>query len=118
MSTKFLMTHDIGGFNGFGIAPTYDIQSTSLAANTAQQVTVPDTYEYFIVIMSYTPGSNIWVSFTTTAVVPSTSFASGISVLNPAGRRVKAGSTISFITADTTTPWVCVEFQAVAPYVN
>jgi hypothetical protein len=118
MSIKFLMTRDIGGFNGFGIQPTYDIHATSLAANTAQSVTVPSNYGNWIAIFTYTPGANIWVSFSGTAAVATSSFTSGISVLNPAGRAVVAGQVISFITSDTTAPFVCVEFQIIAPYVN
>jgi hypothetical protein len=118
MSTKFSMTRDINGYNGFGVLPTYDIQSTSLAANAAQSITVPDNYPNWIVIFSYTPGSSVWVSFSGTAAVPSTTFASGISVLNPAGRQVKGGETISFISSDATLPWVCAEFQIIPTYQN
>ena len=118
MSIKFNMTKDISGFNGFGIMPTYDIQSTSLAANTAQSVTVPKNYSNWIAVFSYTPGSNIWVSFGGTAAVAGSTFGAGISVLNPAARAVSAGETISFITSDATAPFVCVEFQIIAPYVN
>ena len=71
-----------------------------------------------MLILSYSPGSNIWVSFTTTAAVPTGVMASLTSVLNPAGRRVKAGQTISFITADTTAPWICAELQIINPYQN
>lgn len=119
MSTKFLMTRDLSGTNGFGIIPTYDIKSTSLAANVAQSITVPVNYPNWIAIFSYTPGSNIWVRFDgSAATVPGSSFAAGTSVLNPAGRAVKSGQTISFITSDSTNPWVCVEFQIIQPYTN
>jgi|ERR1017187_97935 hypothetical protein len=118
MSTKFNMTKDIAGYNGFGIMPSYDIQSSSLAANTAQSITVPSNYSNWIAIFSYTPGSNIWVSFTGTAALPTSSFGAHISVLNPSARAVKAGEVISFITGDSTTPFVSVEFQVIAPYVN
>lgn len=118
MSTKFLMTRDIGGYNGFGIMPTYDMQSGVLAATVTQSITVPDEYANWIAIFSYTPGSSIWVSFTTTAAAPAGAFGSTQSCLNPAGRAVKAGSTISFITNDAFSPAVGVEFQAVQPFAN
>ncbi len=118
MSTKFNMTEDINGYNGFGIQPTLDIFSGSLTANAAQSITVPNNYPYWIAIISSTPGSNIWVSFTTTAVVGSGAFASSSSSLNPAARRVKGGSTISLITSDTDSPQISVEFQVVSPYQN
>jgi len=118
MSTKFLMTRDIGGFNGFGIMPTYDVQTGLLAVATEQSITVPSTYSNWIAIFSYTPGSTVWVSFTGTALAPTGAFSSSSSVLNPAARAVSAGDTISFITADATNPVVSVEFQVVAPYEN
>lgn len=119
MSTKFNMTRDINGYNGFGIQPTQDIQSTYLATSTAQSVTVPSNYPNWIAIFSYTPGSGIWVSFDgDTAEVPGASFAATNSCLNPSARMVYAGQVISFITNDSTSPEVSVEFQIVAPYQN
>ncbi len=110
MSTKFLMTRDIAGYNGFGILPTTDMQSGLLATSTAQSITVPDNYPYWIAIFSYTPGASVWVSFTTTAAAPSGSFAASASCLNPAARAVKAGDTISMLTADSFDVLVSVEF--------
>ena len=112
------MIRDISGYNGFGIIPTYDIQAGVLAANTAQSITVPSNYPHWIAIFSYTPGSNIWVSFTTTAVVPGGAFSSSASSLNPSARAVSAGQVISLITSDADSPEVSVEFQIVAPYQN
>ena len=119
MSTKFLMIRDLSGTNGFGISPTYDVKASSWAVNTAQSITVPSNYKNWIAIFSYSPGANVWVRFDGgTAAVASGSFASVSSVLNPAGRAVSAGQVISFITADATNPYVCVEFQIVQPYTN
>ncbi len=118
MSTKFNMTCDINGFNGFGIQPTYDMQSGILATGVAQSITVPDNYPNWIAIFSYTPGASVWVSFTGTADAPTGAFSSTDSCLNPAARAVKGGSTISFITNDTFGPEVGVEFQVAAPYQN
>ena len=118
MSTKFNMTRDINGYNGFGIQPTFDMQSGILVAGAAQSITVPADYPNWIAIFSYSPGSSIWVSFTTTAVVPSGAFSSTQSCLNPAGRAVKGGTTISFITTDAFSPQVGIEFQVAAPYQN
>jgi len=117
-STKFNLTKDIAGYNGFGIVFAEDGQATSLAANTEQHFTVPSNYPYWIAIFSYTPGSNIWVDGITTAVVPSTSFGATTAELNPSARAVKAGDVLSFITADTTEPWVSVKLLIVSPYVN
>lgn len=119
MSTKLSMTRDINSYNAFGILPTYDIQRTSLTANVAQSITVPSNYANWIAIFTYTPGSNIWVDFSgATATVAGSSFASGTAVLNPSARQVKAGGTISVITADGTSPFVCIELQVIQPYSN
>lgn len=116
MSTKLSLTRDINGYNAFGIFPTYDIYSGSLAANVAQSITVPSNNQYWLAIFTFSPGANIWVSFTTTATVPGGTVGTGTSVLNPAGRQVMQGTTISFITSDATSPFVCLELQAVNNY--
>jgi hypothetical protein len=117
MSTKFNMTRDINGYNGFGILPTYDIQSTSLADSVAQSITVPSNFQNWIAIITYSPGSSIFVDFTgVDAAAPSTAFASATASLNPSARQVSAGQSISFITTDADSPYVCVEFQAILPY--
>ena len=112
------MTRDVNGFNGFGIFPTYDIFAGSLAANVAQSIVVPSNQQYWLAIFTFTPGANIWVDFAGAATVPTNTVGAFTSVLNPAGREVKAGSTISFITADTTTPWICIELQWVNNYAS
>lgn len=119
MSTKFSMVRDVNGYNGFGIMPTQDIDGCSLATSTAQTFTVPDNYPSWIAIFSYTPGSNIFVDFTgATAVVPSGSEGAITVSLNPSARSVKGGATFSVITPDATSPFITVEYQIVAPYIN
>lgn len=118
MSTKLSLTKDINGYNAFGIIPTYDIFGCSLTANMVQSFVVPSNFEYWLAIFTYTPGANIWVSFTTTGSVPNGTMGSITSVLNPSGRQVKAGTTISVITADTTTPFICCELQAINNYAS
>ncbi len=118
MSTKFSMVRDINGYNGFGIIPTYDVYGCTLAASTAQSVTVPANYENWIAIFTYTPGANIYVSFTTTATVPGGTMGIITSTLNPSARQVKGGQTLSLITSDTTTPFVNIEFQIIPTYQN
>lgn len=119
MSTKFLMTRDLSGTNGFGILPTYDIQGCYLTASEAQTFTVPDNYPHWMVVFSYTPGANVFIDFTgATAVVPSASVSTITVVLNPAGRSLLGGKTFSVITPDSTTPFITVEYQVAPPYVN
>lgn len=116
MSTKLSLTKDINGYNAFGLIPTYDIYDGALAANTEQHFTVPGNFQYWLAIFTFSPGSNVWVNFSTTATVPSTTVGRSSNVLNPAGRQVKAGSVISLITADSTNPWFCVELQGINNY--
>ena len=118
MSTKLSMTRDINGYNAFGLLPTQDVYACGLAVSTEQHFVVPSNNEYWLAVFSYTPGANVWVDFTATATVPSTTLAAVSTVLNPAGRQVKAGSTISMITGDSTTPWVCVELQVLNNYAS
>lgn len=118
MSTKFSMTRDINGYNGFGILPTQDAFAAALAAGVADSVTVPANYQNWIAIFSFSPGSSVWVSFNDTAVSPAGAFAASTSVLNPSARQVKAGDVISFYTDDTFLPTVSIEFQVIHNYQN
>ena len=118
MSTKLNLTKDINGYNAFGIQPTYDVFGCSLAAGVVQSFVVPSNFEYWLAVFTYTPGANIWVSFTTTAAAASDTMGAITSVLNPSGRQVKAGTTISVITEDSTTPYVCCELQVINNYAS
>jgi len=118
MSTKFNMTKDIAGYNGFGIPFSLDGQSMILTAAVAQSVTVPLNYPFWIAIFSYTPGSSIWVDGITTAVAPTGAASATTARLNPSARYVRGGQTISFITSDVTLPMVGVEFLVINPYEN
>jgi hypothetical protein len=118
MSTKLSLTRDINGYNAFGIIPTYDVYACSLTAAAEQNITVPSNYEFWLAVFTYSPGSNIWVDFTDTAAVPGGTIGLVSAVLNPAGRQVKAGSTISFITSDATDPFICIELQVINNYAS
>lgn len=118
MPTKFNMTKDVGGYNGFGVAPCSDSYAGVLAATVAQSVTVPSQYPAYIAVMSYTPGSNVFANFVTTAVTPAGAIGADLNELNPAGRRVLKGSTISFITPDAAGAYVSVLFYVVPEFGN
>lgn len=119
MSTKFNMTRDINGYNGFGLQPTQDIQGCSLAASTAQTFTVPDNYPNWIAIFSYSPGAAIFIDFTgATATLPTGTVGSITKTLNPAARALKAGDTFSVITGEATSPYITVEYQVAPPFGN
>lgn len=118
MPTKFNMTRDINGYNGFGLPFTLDARSGILAVGVAQNVAVPDQYPYYIAVFSYTPGSAVWVDTFTTAVAPTGAFSSTTSELNPAARYVKSSEVISLITADVTNPMVSILFYVAPPFGN
>jgi hypothetical protein len=118
MPTKFNMTRDINGYNGFGIPFSLDGESMVLAAGVAQSVTVPNEYPCWIAIFGYTPGATVWVDGITTAVAPTGAHSATTSRLNPAARFVRADDVISFITEDLTSPMAYVEFLVCPPFGN
>jgi hypothetical protein len=117
-ATKFSMTRDINGYNGFGLPFALQGDCFTLAANVAQSVTVPSDYPYWIAIMKFTPGSSVWAALNTTAVLPTGVVVANASELNAAPKLVKAGETISFITAETTFPAVSVLYYVAPPFGN
>lgn len=117
-STKFNMTKDVAGYNGFGVKFAKDGYSGVLAVGVAQSVTVPSNYPNWLAVFSYTPGANIWVDGATTAAAPAGAFGATQADLNPSARQVTAGQTLSFITSDTTSPQVKVSFYVIAEFGN
>lgn len=112
----FSLKRDINGYNGFGLEfSNYNIQTT-LQAGVAQQFVVPTTassyYNNVECIFSFSPGSSVWVSINGTAQLPGSSFLLTNSQLNPAGRTVAIGDTISVICSDSDVQ-VGVSFYAV-----
>jgi len=95
--SKFNLTRDINGYNGFGLMFSEDKFSVSLAATVEQHFTIPGNYDKWIAIFSFTPGSEVWVANNFTATLPSGALSSTYSELNPTARQVKAGDVISFI---------------------
>src|SRR3990167_11031406 len=100
MSTPFIMTRDINGYNGFGLPFALDKYSATLATGADTTLTVPSAgsfgrasagdSNYFIAIFSYEPGARVWVASNATAAVPvGATFAAVSSELNPAARMVK-----------------------------
>lgn len=117
-ATKFLMTRDIAGYNGFGIPFTNIAKSAILVTGVEQHFTVPSEYPNWIAIFGFTPGSSVWVDKFTTAVAPTGAFADTTSELNPAARFVKAGDVLSFITADVNSAMVNVLLYVAPPFGN
>ena len=103
MATKFLMTRDINGYNGFGVPfsdTNFQVVLTSMVHRT---ITVPlspyPEYDDWIALFSFDPGSRVWVANNTVATVPAVGpFVLTASQLNPSGRFCEGGDVIDFVT--------------------
>jgi hypothetical protein len=115
MTTRYNLTRDLSGYNGFGLAMSDLNYNTTLAASTAQNFDVPEDYQTWIAIFSYEPGSSVWVAVNDTAEVAGASFAVSNSQLNPTARLVQGGDNISCISEAADTQ-VCVQMYAIDPY--
>lgn len=116
MATKFSMTRDINGYNGFGLIPTDTQYSATLTTITDTTLTVPSfssigglDYTYgasltgdnakprLLAIIVEDPGTAVWVALNTTAGAPAGStFAATSSCMNPAAIEVKGGDVLHF----------------------
>lgn len=112
MTTKFSMTRDINGYNGFGLKPSDTNISATLTASTDTTFTVPgsaaigstnyQTKASWLAIFSIDPGDSIWVSINAAASAPAGStFAATTSFLNPAGVELQQGDVIHCFTTET-----------------
>jgi hypothetical protein len=117
MSTLLQFGRDVQGYNA--IAPQFptDIFTATLAASTAETVTVPANYPVWIMYVRVQPNGWCWCSRTTTAAIPASgSLASAASELIVGTlefrRTVYAKDVISFLTPNTTCD-IEVAFQAV-----
>lgn len=95
--------------SSFGLPFPSVAKSAILATNTEQHFTVPSDYPYWTVVFSYSNAANVWIDNFTTAAVPTGAFAATTAILNPPARVVKAGSVLSFITADASGAKIGVE---------
>jgi hypothetical protein len=115
MTTKFSMTRDINGFNGFGLVPSDTNYSATLTVSTDTTVTVPSavaigkqgpstssTAPISLAIITSDPGTTIWVAINATAAVPvGATFAATSSMMNPGAIEVKGGDVIHVISSGT-----------------
>lgn len=115
MATKFALSRDVNGYNGFGLKFTDTAYSCTLATSTDTSLAIPEYASiggaaYYgnaepklIAIFSYDPGSSVWVAKNTAASVPAgSSFAATASELNPSAREVSGGDVLHFFSAGTT----------------
>lgn len=118
MSTKFNMTRDISGTNGFGLIPTDQKVGVLLATGVAQSTTVPSGYPRFAAIFSYTPGANVFVDNITTAAAFTGTIGAVTAELNPSCRLYQPGETISLFTPDAAGSYVGIEWYVAQDYIN
>lgn len=118
-TTKFNMTKDIAGYNGFGVVTSTVKNGTFLAQDTPETlITIPSDYDNYIVVFSYSPGSNVFVDMDTTASAFTSPPASVTSELLPQARQVKKGTVISVMTPDTAGAYVQASVYVVQPFGN
>lgn len=89
--TQLNFGKDVQGYNAYAPAPSTNMFSATIASNGNATVTLPGSFPYWIVVFSFTPGSNIWVRYNGTAGAPAGStFAATNSELNPGARILPA----------------------------
>jgi len=75
----------------------------TIGGNAAMGAAAATTYNKYIVLFSFEPGSQVWVALNEIAEAPAgASFATTTSELNPSARTVKAGDVLHFYTDDAT----------------
>lgn len=107
MSTLLNFGRDVQGFNAYAPQFPTDIYTATLAASTAESVTVPSNYPSFIMVVRVQPNGWCWCSRSTTAAVPAGGTLASAKSELIAGtieykRTVYAADVISFITPNTT----------------
>lgn len=104
MATPFILGRDINGYNAFGVIPC-DVKhmwNANLDQGTATSITLPSDAPSWSVVFSIQSGTDVWVSYTTTATAPGSGTLSLCSSeLNPVLRNLLAGTTISVVTSST-----------------
>lgn len=112
MTTKFNMSRDINGYNGFGLLFTDTAYSCTLTASTDTTLTVPNaeglgkqgygSVAQSLAIFTFDPGTSVWVADGAVASNPAgDTFATTASELNPAARLVNGGDVLHFFTTGT-----------------
>ncbi len=101
--TQLNFARDVQGFNTYAPKQPEIIFSATLANGDNESITVPNTFENWILAVSYQPGTATYMSVNDTAAAPAgATFAATTSELNPPVRRVLAGDVVDFVTVSTT----------------
>lgn len=115
MTTKFSITRDINGYNGFGLPFSDTNYSATILTGVNTTLDVPgiSTSTTYLAVFSYNPGASVFVAINQTAAVPAGStFSSTTSILNPTARVCRYGDVLNFITNDEAA-FVTVSFYAI-----
>ncbi len=103
MTTKLNFGTDVQGYNSYAPPPSNTMYKVQLAASGNATLTLPIDSPYWILAYSFTPGSEIWVAYNTTAVAASSgTFAASTSELNPGARIVTSTNTTTSGSSATT----------------
>jgi hypothetical protein len=94
---------DLQSYNAYAPQPSTVKYSATITNGSATSITVPSTYQTWIVSFRYYP-NDVWVDVSgATAIIPvGATLASTTSELNPASLTLQAGANISIITGQTT----------------
>lgn len=102
MTTKLNFGTDVQGYNSYAPPPSNTMYKVQLAASGNATLTLPTDSPNWIIAFSFTPGSEIWVAYNTTAVAPSSgTFAASTSEMNPGARIIP--STVTSVSGTTAT---------------
>src|ERR1051326_4009109 len=93
---------DVQGYNAFAPQPSNVKYKATITNGTAASVTVPSTYQVWIVSFRYFP-NDVWVDVSgATATIPlSGALVASTAELNPASLELTAGTNISMVTSQT-----------------
>ena len=94
---------DVQGYNAYAPMPSTVKYSATITNGSATSITVPSTYQTWIVSFRYYP-NDVWVdvSGATAAIPVGSTLAATTSELNPASLTLQKGTVISIITGQTT----------------
>lgn len=94
---------DVQSYNAYAPQPSTVKWSATITDGTDTYITVPSSYQTWVVSFRYYP-NDVWVdvSGATAAVPAGGTFATTTSELNPASLTLQAGTQISVISAQTT----------------
>lgn len=113
--TQLNFGRDVQGMNAYAPQLSSNMFSAAIVSGGNDFITVPSSNMNWIAVLSYQPGSDIWVSVNNTAAKPvGGTFAATTSFLLPAQLSVKAGDTISCFNNSATTQDIGIALYAVS----